>query len=199
MQHLRPLGWRVDQHIGRGVNEGLRTEAKYAADRPRAGVAGRLDVYLAVADHDGLLRRGAGFFHQRAQAKGIGLLYGEAVAPIDMEEVVGQAQPLADAARRIHGLVGEHGHDSRGAAGRVVQLVQRLQRVENAFVGIGEVQLVLAVVLQEKLVGLGEELLIDCVREMLPAMASERRMSMGAPLPTKPAIAGSGSGPRLNS
>ena len=69
-------------------------------------------IHLAVADHDRLFRARAGLFHQRAKAEGIGLLYGKAVAPIDMEEVVRQAQTLADAARRIHRLVGEHGHDS---------------------------------------------------------------------------------------
>ena len=38
----------------------------------------------------------------------------------------------------------------RGAAGRVVQLVQSLQCVEDALVGVGEVEFVLAIVLQKK-------------------------------------------------
>ena len=42
----------------------------------------------------------------------------------------------------------------------------------------------------------GEENFVHLVEGELPAMASERRMSMGAPLPTKPAMAGSGSGPK---
>ena len=40
------------------------------------------------------------------------------------------------------------------AAGRIVQLVQRLQRLQHALVGVSEVELVLAIVLQEECVGL---------------------------------------------
>ena len=80
-----------------------------------------------------------------------------------MEEVVGQAQSFADAARGPNRLVGEHGHGSHGDAGRIVQLVQGLEGVENARVGVGEVELVLAVVLEKEGVGPGEEIFVDLV------------------------------------
>ena len=41
--------------------------------------------------------------------------------------------------------------------------MQRLERVEHALVGVGEIELVLAVILQEERVGFGEEILADLV------------------------------------
>ena len=94
--------------------------AGYAAQRPRAGIARGFDVDLAVANHHGLFGSCTGFFHQRTQADGIGFLQGEAVAAVDMKKVVCQAEPLADASRRAHRLVGEHRHGSRCASRGVV-------------------------------------------------------------------------------
>ncbi len=44
-----------------------------------------------------------------------------------------------------------------------MQLVQRLERFENSFIGVSEVQLVLAVVLKEERVGPGEDIFVDLV------------------------------------
>ena len=49
-----------------------------------------------------------------------------------------------------------------------MQLVQSLERVENALVGVSEVQLVLAIVLQKERVGLGEQILVHLVRSDVP-------------------------------
>ncbi len=92
----------------------------------------------------------AGLFHERTEAEGIRLFLGEAVAAVDMEEIIGEAQPLADATRWTDRFVGEHGHGSLRAAGSVVKLVQSLERVEDSLIGVGEIKLVLAVVLQKK-------------------------------------------------
>src|SRR5580704_258670 len=81
-----------------------------------------------------------------------------------MEKIIGEAQPLADAARGSHGFVGEHGHDSLRAAGTVVQFSQSLKRVKYSFVGVGEVELVLAIVLEKECVGFGEKIFVDLFR-----------------------------------
>ena len=54
---------------------------------------------------------------------------------------------------------------------RRAQFVQRLQRIEHAFVRVGEVQLVLAIVTEKKLVGVVQRTLHRCAAPISRAPA----------------------------
>ena len=118
-QRLRPFGGAVNKDVGRGIREVLGAEAESTADGPGSGVAGCFDVHFAVADHHGLARSSTGLVHERAETQRIRFLEGETVTAVNVEEVIGEAQPFADAARWTHRLVGEHSHGSlRGRRAR---------------------------------------------------------------------------------
>ena len=95
--------------------------------------------------------------------------------------------------RRTNRLVGQYGHCSGLSSGRIVQIAQCLQRLKHSFIGVGKVQLVLAIVVEKKGVRRASSSLSTWSGDAL-LEASARRISIGAPLPTKPAITGSGSG-----
>ena len=174
----------------------LRTAAAAAVER-RLFDAGRRCT-RRIFSMSRWLRR---FLHERAEAKRIGLLEGEAVTAVDVEEIAGKSQPLADTARGPDWFVRQYGHGSQRATGCVVQLVESLERVENALVCVSEIQLVLAVILEKKRVGPGEEILIHiangdvgshgqrAAHEHGSAVAHETgdsRIQMGETPPTKP-------------
>jgi hypothetical protein len=123
-----------------------------------------LDVDLAVADHDCFIGAYADLVHEGAEAEGIGLFEGEGVSTIDVEEVAGEAEAFADAAGGANGLVGKHSHNAGGGWGYgvgVVEGMEGMERVEDSFVGVGEVEFMSAVVVEKEGVGLVLELGVD--------------------------------------
>lgn len=90
------VGWRGDER--------LWGEAEGAADGLCSGVAGGEDVYVRVADHDGLgggdglTCDGGGFGDEGEEAVGIGLFGVEAVAAVVLKEERREAEVRADVA-----------------------------------------------------------------------------------------------------
>jgi len=165
-----PVAGGIDEDVGlffwRGGGEGVVAEAEGAAYAPDAGVAGGLKIDLAVADHGSFFCADADLIHEGAESERIGLFEGEAVSTVDVEEVIGEAEALADAASGADGLVGEDSHDARGGRGGGiggVELVKSVEGVEDAFIGVGEVELVGTIVVEEKFVGAGLQSCVDLV------------------------------------
>ena len=91
-------------------------------------------------------------FIKRKQPLGIGFFGCETVAAINVQKVGGESQRLADGLRWTHRLICEDCHGARRHIKLIVYLVQRLERLKHAFVRIGVVQFVLAIVVEEELV-----------------------------------------------
>src|ERR1700733_802958 len=163
-----PVGGGIDEHVGGDGFEAAGGEAKGAANAPGAGVTGGLHVDLAVTDHHGLLGARIGFLHEGEEAFGVGLFGCEAVAAVNIEEVGCEAEGFADGARGTDGFVGEDGHGAVRRGGLGIRLGHRLgfgfivdsaqggEGFENAFVGVGVVELVFAIVVEKEGVALGE-------------------------------------------
>ena len=85
-----------------------------------SAVAGGEDVYVGVADHDGLggsdgvrPRGRGGFGDEGEEAVGVGLFGVEAVAAVVLEEEGREVEVVADVAGGVDGFVGEDGHGER--------------------------------------------------------------------------------------
>src|SRR5574341_1479128 len=89
-----------------------------------------------------------GGVHQHVRR--VGLLGGEAVAAVYLDEELGEAQGLHDGARRMHGLVGEHGEGALQRPPAVARQAKGGERVLDAGVDRGVVEFVLAVVGEEE-------------------------------------------------
>lgn len=86
------------------------------------------------------------FFQKLLRTEWIRLLGREAVAAVDLREEVFHAKRFDDRARRVDGLVGEHGH---GARMSISSLANARERLGNSRIGVSVVELVLAVVSQK--------------------------------------------------
>jgi hypothetical protein len=151
-----PVGCGVGEVVGRDVGEGMGFEAEGAADAAGTGVAGGEDVDVGVADHDGfgggdgLACDGAGFGDEDEDAVRVGLFGVEAVAAVVLEEEGREGEVVADVAGGVDGLVGEDGHEGLGAMS-----TDSFEGFEHARVDVGVVELVDAVVVEEKGDGFG--------------------------------------------
>jgi len=86
---------------------------------------------------------------------GIGLFGVKAVATVVLEEEAVETEVGADVAGWIDGFVGEDGHGERGVGG-----VDGFEGFEDAWVDVGEVEFVDAVVIEEEGKGFGYILLV---------------------------------------
>ncbi len=77
-----------------------------------------------------------------------------------MRKSVAHAKAFADGARRPDRLVGQYRHVARGAVGHAAESGERVQ---DAVVGAGEVQLVLAIVSEEEAVRGGQFLVVNLI------------------------------------
>ena len=109
-EQFRQVKRIVDQDVWGDLGEGVGGEAVGYAAGPEAGVAAGLDVDGGVADDEGLVGRDSGFVQDGLRSLGGGLFGGEAVASVDADEEMAQAEGLHNIARRVDGLVGEDGH-----------------------------------------------------------------------------------------
>jgi hypothetical protein len=120
----------IDAQIGRGVGERLGLKPPVAATGQHPGVARRQDIDRTVADHHRAIAGRAALGHKRIDSARMWLLFDEAVAAVDAEEVLVERQAFDQGHAKAHRLVGE---DGKGDAG-IVQLVERLShaRIERA-------------------------------------------------------------------
>lgn len=141
----------VGEEVWLGGGQGVGREAEGAADGAGSAVAGGEDVYVGVADHDGLsggdgrVDELTGLGDEGEQAMGIGLFSVEAVASVVLEEEAGEIEVVADGAGGVDRLVGE---ECDGKSG--VSVADKFERVDDTGVEGGEVDFVDAVEVQEK-------------------------------------------------
>jgi hypothetical protein len=94
----------MSEMVRLGDGQGLGGEAEGATDRLGSGVAGSEDVYVRVADHDGLggmdrlACKGGSFRDEGEKAMGIGLFCMKAVAAVVLEKEAGESKVAADIA-----------------------------------------------------------------------------------------------------
>jgi hypothetical protein len=150
--------------VGWSVGEGVRLEAEGAADAARAAVTCGEDVNVGVADHDGScgvdgdVGDGSGFGHKGLEAVRVGLFCVEAVAAVVLEEEAREVEVSADVARGADRFVGEDGHENFGVVG-----ADGSQCFEDAWVEVGIVEFVDAVVVEKECDRLGYVLLVSGV------------------------------------
>lgn len=158
-----PLGGAVGQQVWLGSGQGVGRESEGAAKGAGSAVAGRKDVDVGVAYHDGLCGRdgckvrlhGAGFGDEGEECVGIGLFGVEAVAAVVLKEEAREAEVVADVAGGVDGLVGEDGHGELG-----VGSADGFERGQDAGIDVGEVEFVDAVVVEKERNRIGDILLV---------------------------------------
>lgn len=74
-----------------------------------AGVSGGVDINGGVADEDGPVCRGSGFFHDERDSRGIGFERSGGFGTVDTGEKTVGIECLQDADREVFGFVGEDG------------------------------------------------------------------------------------------
>ncbi len=98
MWSITKIRWRIRERLR------LKTPAHPAG--LDTGVAGRADVHRTIAHHHGSLPGGARLGDQSIDSHRVRLLFLEAVAAIDAEEVHPQAQSLDQLDAELNWLIG---------------------------------------------------------------------------------------------
>lgn len=136
--------------VGLHGEQGLRSEAEGATDGSGSSIAGGEDVYVRVANHEGLswgygfACQGGGFGDQSEKAVWIGLFGMEAVPTIVLEEELRESEVGADIAGGIDRFICEDGHGNFGAG-----CTDGFERRDYAGVDVGEIELMDTVVVEK--------------------------------------------------
>ena len=99
-----PVAGAMRQEIWLGCGQRVWGEAEGAADGDGSAVAGGKDVYVGVADHDGLgggdrfAGDGGGFGDEGEEAVRVGFFCVEAVASVVLKEEAREVEVVADVA-----------------------------------------------------------------------------------------------------
>ena len=84
----------IDQHIGRNLLQGMRSQAVGHAHGIDSGIAGGKNINVGVANNNRLFRKGRSLFQQYLDTGRIWLFGVKAVAAIDLEEIWPQAKRI---------------------------------------------------------------------------------------------------------
>ncbi len=147
LEQLREFVGLIYRYIWRGFTEGVRGEAVGYAAGPEVGVASGDYVYGGVADHQRFFGASFGVVQDGLRAFRVGLFGGEAVATVDVEEELGEAEGFHDRAGGNYGFVREHGH----LTGHAVGITNCAEHFFDAVVYVGVIELVNTVVAEEVL------------------------------------------------
>jgi hypothetical protein len=151
----------MGQVIRHGVDKGVGLEAEGAAHAAGSTVAGGEYVDVSVANHHGFRRgdyaavEGGGFSNETLEAVRIGFFGVEAVAAIVLEEETRKAKVGADITGRVDRFISENGHKDVGMCG-----ADGFERLEDARVDVGVIELMNSVIVEEKRKCFGYILLI---------------------------------------
>src|SRR6185437_6179137 len=110
VQMKRQIGERIKHQVGRIGAHAFKTKPVGDTARPNPSVARRTDVDSRVANHHGLVYRGAEIAQKRLNADGIRLLATEAIASVNETEVTRSVEALENFFAEADGLVRQHGH-----------------------------------------------------------------------------------------